>query len=120
MLFPNSTNQSSTKGNRRTHGSPDIYTLEELQVIADAVGERSGWDFSRMATEREPVPWDYLEIVPRYLTPTDAVLDIGTGGGERLLSLSNKYGSAIGVDPDPDMVRVALGNAGRTSKVRFF
>lgn len=32
------------------------YTDKELQIIADEVGERQGWDFSRMSTERDPVP----------------------------------------------------------------
>lgn len=95
------------------------YTDKELQIIADEVGERQGWDFSRMSTERDPVPWDYIEVVSRFLRPTDTVLDIGTGGGERLLSLSDKYLSAVGVDPDPEMVRVARGNAEGNSKVRF-
>jgi hypothetical protein len=30
--------------------------LDELQQIYEQVGERRGWDFSRMKTEREPVP----------------------------------------------------------------
>jgi hypothetical protein len=32
------------------------YTAQELQAIADEVGERRGWDFSRMSVERAPVP----------------------------------------------------------------
>ncbi len=95
------------------------YTVDELQAIADDVGERSGWDFSRMITEREPVPWDYVEVVSTFLRPTDVVLDIGTGGGERLLSLSHNYHSAVGVDPDPDMVRAAQSNARYVANVRF-
>jgi SAM-dependent methyltransferase len=95
------------------------YSVDELREIAEAVGERNGWDFSRMATERDPVPWDYVEVVERFLQPADAVLDIGTGGGERLLSLSDRFGSAIGVDPDPDMVRVAQANGAGVSHVRF-
>ncbi|MGC4189813.1 MAG: class I SAM-dependent methyltransferase [Thermomicrobiales bacterium] len=91
------------------------YSVDELQTIADEVGTRSGWDFSRMHTEREPVPWDYPEIVARYLTPTDTVLDVGTGGGERLLDLANRFGQGVGFDPDPDMVRVAQANATRTA-----
>lgn len=95
------------------------YTLEELQEISDAVGDRSGWDFSRMATEREPVPWDYDDIAARYLKPTDHVLDVGTGGGERLLALSPFYKSAIGVDPDPTMLEAARENGRQYPQVSF-
>jgi hypothetical protein len=52
-------------------------TREELTRIAATIGERSGWDFSSMITVREPVPWDYPELVPRYLRPTDVILDAG-------------------------------------------
>ena len=95
------------------------YSVDELREIAEAVGERSGWDFSRMATEREPVPWEYLEVVSRFLRPTDTVLDIGTGGGERLLSRSDRFGSAIGVDPDPEMIAVARTNGSSNRRVQF-
>lgn len=98
---------------------PRTYTEHELQVIADNVGERSGWDFSRMATERDSVPWDFVQVVKNFLRPADIVLDVGTGGGERLLSLSSNYASAVGVDPDPAMIRVARDNAQPTSNVRF-
>ena len=97
------------------------YSVDELQTIADEIGTRSGWDFSRMHTEREPVPWDYPDVVARYLTPTDTVLDVGTGGGERLLGLANRFRKGVGIDPDPDMVRVAQANAARaaTTHVTF-
>lgn len=95
------------------------YSVDELQAIALDVGERRGWDFSRMATERDPVPWDYSEVVARFLRPTDTVLDIGTGGGERLLGLSGLYRSAVGVDPDLDMIQVARTNAKNHTNVQF-
>jgi SAM-dependent methyltransferase len=95
------------------------YTQQELQAIADEVGERRGWDFSRMSVERAPVPWEYLDVVSAFLRPTDVVLDIGTGGGERLIRLADQYLRAVGVDPDPDMVRVARDNASRHPNVQF-
>ena len=61
-------------------------TLKELKRIAASVGERQGWDFSRVRDERDPVPWDYLDVVRNYLRPSDRVLDVGTGGGEKFLS----------------------------------
>ncbi|MBQ4899578.1 class I SAM-dependent methyltransferase [Paenibacillus sp. Marseille-P2973] len=53
-----------------------------------------GWDFShlngRMA--EEPLPWDYKETVSKYMSEHTVMLDMGTGGGEFLLSLSSPSG----------------------------
>lgn len=56
--------------------------LEDLRRIAASTGERRGWNFSRMRTARDPVPWDYADVVRRYLEPHSHVLDVGTGGGD--------------------------------------
>ena len=85
-------------------------TLEELRRIAAAMGERQGWDFSRVRDAHEPVPWDYLDVVRRYLQPIDRVLDVGTGGGEKLLSLAACYDSAVGVDASAEMIETAQRN----------
>jgi len=42
-------------------------TLEELKQISDSVGERTGWDFSRMRVERDPVPWNYADAARQLL-----------------------------------------------------
>ena len=85
-------------------------TLEELKRIAVSVGERHGWDFSRMRTDRDPVPWDYADVVRRYLQPSSQVLDIGTGGGEQFLALAPCFGAGVGIDADPTMIQVAQEN----------
>jgi len=95
------------------------YSREDLRGIAAGVGDRDGWDFSRMKTERESVPWDYLEVASRYIKPADSVLDVGTGGGEKLLSLARHFATAVGVDPDPDMIGAARSNGAACSNVTF-
>ena len=85
-------------------------TFDELKRIADTVGERRGWDFSRVRDARDPVPWDYENVVRRYLRPTDRVLDIGTGGGERFLALAPEFGAGVGIDEDPGQLQVAREN----------
>jgi SAM-dependent methyltransferase len=95
------------------------YSVAELQEVSGSVGDRIGWDFSHMATEQETAPWDFLEVVSRYLRPGDSVLDIGTGGGERLLSLARQFHTAIGVDPDPAMVHIAREHGRQFSHVSF-
>ena len=53
----------------------------------------TGWDFSyidgKYHSEDDNLPWDYKSLVQKYMTPTDTILDIDTGGGEFLLSLGH-------------------------------
>ena len=60
--------------------------------------------------ERAPVPWEYAEIVQRYLTPESHVLDVGTGGGEVFLKLAGYFGQGVGIDRKPHMIATALEN----------
>lgn len=52
-----------------------------------------GWDFSHLNDrwENEQLPWDYKKILDEYINPHDTILDMGTGGGEFLLSLNHPY-----------------------------
>jgi len=95
--------------------------LDQLRRIAATVSERRGWDFSAVCEAREPVPWDYAQVVRRYLQPSSHVLDVGTGGGERFLALAHNFDSGVGVDVDPRMVEVARENtpAALRDKVSF-
>jgi len=85
-------------------------TIEELRMLASLVADRRGWDFSSLNVERDPVPWEYEEVVCALLLPEHRVLDIGTGGGEVFLRLAPSLGEGVGVDIDPEMIRVARQN----------
>ncbi len=52
-----------------------------------------GWDFSSLEDrwKEEPLPWDYRDILRKYLKPEYKLLDMGTGGGEFLLTLGHPY-----------------------------
>jgi len=52
-----------------------------------------GWDFSHIDGRwEEPAPsWDYAEKVKSYLKDDDLLLDMGTGGGEVLLTIGHPY-----------------------------
>ena len=88
-------------------------TMDKLQKIYTMVGDRKGWDFSQMKTEKEPPPWDYMELVLRYIKQTDYILDIGTGGGERFFRLSKHFSKGVGIDMDSDMISTAEENANK-------
>lgn len=63
-----------------------IYRLEET-----AAQPFSGWDFSPMKNHyrEQPLSWDYRKKVADFLKPDTRLLDMGTGGGEFLLSLGH-------------------------------
>lgn len=62
----------------------DLWKGEEAHAF-------SGWDFSHLDGRylSEPLPWDYREKVLDFLKPDSRLLDMGTGGGEMLLSLGH-------------------------------
>lgn len=51
----------------------------------------TGWDFSHLEGRylEGPLPWDYRRKVRDFLKPDTKLLDLGTGGGELLLSLGH-------------------------------
>jgi hypothetical protein len=89
----------------------ESYSQEALDEVLAGVRARRGWDFSGMSELRQPVPWEYRDVVLRYLRSSDAVLDIGTGGGERLSDLAGSFGHGLGIDADSGMVRFAMENS---------
>ena len=81
-----------------------------MKRIADQVSERRGWDFSKLRVARDPVPWEYSDVVRSYLHPSSYVLDIGTGGGERFSELAPHFGKGVGIDNSSEMIREAQAN----------
>ena len=53
----------------------------------------SGWDFSHLEGrwEIDALPWNYDEIIKKYISDDHRLLDMGTGGGEYLLTLNHPY-----------------------------
>ena len=63
-----------------------------------------GWDFSHIDgryTEETDLPWDYREMILRYLQPHMQILDVDTGGGEFLLSLGHPYENTAATEAYP-------------------
>ena len=68
---------------------------EQLKCYLKNEEERAvkGWDFSYLdgRWSNDKLPWDYRQIILDYLKPSDKLLDMGTGGGEFLLTLNHPY-----------------------------
>jgi SAM-dependent methyltransferase len=94
----------------------ESYSQQVLNGLLADVRPRRGWDFSAMNEFRQPVPWEYGDVVLRYLRSSDIVLDVGSGAGERLRELALSFDHGLGIDADPEMVRMAReGSAGNLS-----
>jgi SAM-dependent methyltransferase len=89
----------------------ESYSQQDVDELQAGVKTRRGWDFSGMNVLRQPVPWEYQDVVLRYLRSSDVVLDVGTGAGERLRDLARSFGHGLGIDADPEMVRLACENS---------
>lgn len=63
------------------------------QWIAEENKSFQGWDFSHLdgRWDTEELPWSYEQLIEDYLRPEHQLLDMGTGGGEFLLSLGHPY-----------------------------
>jgi SAM-dependent methyltransferase len=104
-----------------TGNVPESVSRDELERLVAMVGDSRLWDFSRVRMVRDPEPWDYEEVVRRYLRPGDRVLDVGTAGGELFLRLADAFGTGVGVDVDPAAVAAARQNLpdSQSSRIRF-
>ena len=70
----------------------------------------TGWDFSYLdgrMLEEQP-PWSYTTLARGLVNQVGSVLDLGTGGGERLLRLKDAWPERVVVTEDyPPNVRLA-------------
>lgn len=76
-----------------------------------------GWDFSHIngRWEEEATPWDYKELILQYLKPEHRLLDMGTGGGEFLMTLGHPYENTFvteGWEPNVQLCKDTLAPLG--------
>ena len=78
----------------------------------------TGWDFSYLngrMYEDQP-PWSYLSRAAELMDTSESVLDMGTGGGERLLALKEHWPKKVAVTedypPNVELVSSRLGPLG--------
>lgn len=94
----------------------------DYKTFYERVGQQNGWDFSAMKVVSEPAGWDFYDEVTRCTQPSDLLLDIGTGGGEAVLSIAKHAHLLVGIDLAQAMVETSqrnLAKAVNCSNVRF-
>lgn len=86
-------------------------TNEELKAIwkkEEECAYINGWDFSHIHNRYEEgdIPWDYEDIIRKYLSNDMKLLDYDTGGGEFLLSLHHPYNNTSATEGYPPNVEL--------------
>lgn len=83
--------------------------LREIWKKEEATAHIHGWDFSHIKgryEEEEDLPWDYEEIIRKYLKEDMRILDYDTGGGEFLLSLKHPFANTAATEGYPPNVEL--------------
>lgn len=94
----------------------------EYKEFYDKVGKINGWDFSNVKCISEGEKWDLYREVKMSCGKSDILLDIGTGGGEAILSIAADSAMLlVGIDQSNGMVETAIKNAAKSGlpNVRF-
>ncbi|MBT2757612.1 class I SAM-dependent methyltransferase [Mesobacillus foraminis] len=94
--------------------------MNELNFY-DQVGKINGWDFSNLKMTSEGVQWDFYEEVTKRCTGSDILLDVGTGGGEKILKIASSLLLVVGIDFSSGMIERAGSNleSSKAANVRF-
>ena len=101
----------------------NIIRLKEEWLMEEAKSFK-GWDFSHLKNrwEEQATPWDYRKIIDQYLSNEHSLLDMGTGGGEFLLTLGHPYENTSiteGWEPNINLCREILKPLGIRVKQVF-
>jgi SAM-dependent methyltransferase len=91
-----------------------MYTNNYYKNLYDKVGKRIGWDFSHLKIVEKGQGWDFYQEILKKTKPTDTILDIGTGGGERILKIAKHFKSVYGIDHSASMVNTSNENLHKT------
>ena len=80
------------------------------------------WDFSKIKCETEKLTnWDFYEKIRENTNEKSLCLDLGTGGGEKVLKNYPDVGMIIATDFSEEMIKTAKENANNypNKKVKF-
>ncbi|AIQ70153.1 class I SAM-dependent methyltransferase [Paenibacillus graminis] len=93
----------------------------EYREFYDKVGKINGWDFSNVKCVSEGTTWDLYREVTKTCNKSDILLDIGTGGGEAILSIAESALLVVGIDQSTGMMETAAKNSAKSGlpNVRF-
>ena len=94
---------------------------ENEKEFYNKIGKLIGWDFSMLKYELiDNSDFKYFDEINKQVTGESILLDIGTGGGEKLTRLiSNNCLLKIGTDFSKEMIKTANEN-NKNNRIKFF
>ena len=79
--------------------------------------EAKDWNFDYFEIETEKLTrWDLFEELKKIVTKDSRILDLGTGGGEKLLKYFPDCKEIIGTDYSPEMIKTAKQNLKKSGR----
>lgn len=83
----------------------------------DFYGEAKNWDFSTIRmTEKSLTDWDMSRIICQVANKHSKILDLGTGGGEKVLRYFPDVAEILGTDFSEAMIETANRNLKKSGK----
>lgn len=103
-------------------GLYEMSKADKYRMLFNRVEPLKGWDFSRVGVTSVGEKWDFYEEVLKHCKKSDLLLDIGSGGGEKVLQLAKSVSFIAGIDESRDMIKAANENLGKSQfrNVVFF
>lgn len=89
-------------------------SLKKQWLDEEAIAHIHVWDFSHLDgryCEGDDIPWNYKEIIQKYVKKDMCILDYDTGGGEFLLSLNHPFSltsATEGFKPNVELCKSVL------------
>lgn len=91
--------------------------LKEKNIELDFYNKIKNWDFSDIKIEEENLTnWDMYSILNNVANKEDYILDLGTGGGEKVLNCFPDVAKIIGTDLSAEMIKTANENLKTSNK----
>ncbi len=83
----------------------------------DFYNKAKNWDFSMINSEVENFTnWDMYEELKKYTNPDSKILDLGTGGGEKIIKYFPDVAEIVATDYSEEMVKTANENLAKSDK----
>lgn len=93
----------------------------DYKAFYDRVGADNGWDFSKIKCQTEGHGINLYAELKKKTKGSEILLDIGTGGGEVVISICNSVLLVVGIDNSLGMISTARKNLvnSKSPNVRF-